>query len=64
MRKFVRGQFHDFSDVFITINRHKWKWKFSRGPTPEIWKNKTTTNITTYTVLPLILKVLGKSVGG
>ena len=29
---------HDFSDFFITINRHKLKWKFSRGLTHDLRK--------------------------
>ena len=37
-----------FSDVFITINRHILKWKCSRGLTREIRENKTTAKITTY----------------
>ena len=44
--------FMQFSDVFITINRHKQKWKFSRGLTCKIHENKTTAKITTYTVHP------------
>ena len=39
-----------FCDVFITINSHILKWKFSRGLTREIHENKSTAKITTYTV--------------
>ena len=34
------GIISHFSDVFITINRHKLKWKFSRGLTHKICENK------------------------
>ena len=58
VQKFTRTKFHDFSDVFITINRHKLKWKFSQGLTREIRENKTTVNITMYTVSFTIVQVL------
>ena len=38
--------FRDFCDIFITINSHILKWKFSRGLTREIHEN-----ITMYTVV-------------
>ena len=41
------GLISRFSDAFFTLNRHKLKWKFSRGLTRE---NKTTAKITTFTV--------------
>ena len=54
-----KGLISWFSDVFITIHRQKLKWKFSRGLTCEIRENKTTTKITTYTVIicPHLLKL-------
>ena len=36
--------------IFITINRHKLKWKFLQGLTRKIRENKTTAKITMYTV--------------
>ena len=45
------AEFPDFCDVFITINSHILKWKFSRGLTREICKNKTNPKITMYTVV-------------
>ena len=40
----------DFCDVFITINSHILKLKCLRGLTREIRENKTTAQITTYTL--------------
>ena len=41
--------------VFITINRHKLKWKFLQDPTCEIHENKTTWKyLTTHTVYEIL----------
>ena len=42
--KICEGLISWFSDVFITINRHKLKWKFLRGLTHKIHENKTKNN--------------------
>ena len=42
------GLLSQFCDVFITVNSHVLKLKFSRGLTREIRENKTTAKITTY----------------
>ena len=46
------GLISRISDVVITINRHKLKWKSSRGLTREICENNlTTAKIITYTAV-------------
>ena len=47
------GLISRFSNIFITLNRHKLKCKFLQGLTREIHKNKTTAKLITYTVFAL-----------
>ena len=57
------GLISQFSDVFITINRHKLKWK-SRGLTREIHENNTTAKITTYVYSIFMLVFSGQVFNG